>query len=184
MALQAIADIPPHIDGLLGKALTKIGLGQLHAQRLPLRLALGTGLVGRAGRRLLRRRDQPAGIQRQHRGHHRAGTPIALGELQRRIDTEGFGNRGQRTQGEGEGLLELQAAHFTGDFRQPQQAGGVLQVLFVAHRRVGGGQRIGDLLQPLLGLLPVQRGDSGGARGGLGDGQATEKQQGETGKSF
>ncbi|KAG1245196.1 hypothetical protein G6F68_015160 [Rhizopus microsporus] len=101
-------------------------------------------------------RDHPTGVQRQYRGHYRAGAPVAFGERQRRVDAEGFGHRRQRAQRQGEGLLELQAAYFAGDLRQAQQAGGVLQVLLVAHGRVCGGQRIGDLFQALPCLFPVQ----------------------------
>jgi hypothetical protein len=167
VAVEAIAHVAAHVHRLLGQALAEIGLGQLHGQRLALCFALGAGLfVGGAGG-TLRGRNHAAGVQRQHRSHHRAGTPVAFGERQRRVDAKGLGHRCQRTQWQGEGLLELQAAHFAGDLRQAQQAGRVLQVLLVAHGGVGGGQRIGDLLQALPCLFPVQcRCIGGGLRGG------------------
>ncbi len=73
---------------------------------------------------------------------------------------KGFSHGRQRTQWQGQGLLELQAAHFAGDLRQAQQARGVLQVLLVAYRCISGCQRIGDLLQALPCLFPVQCGAS------------------------
>ncbi len=156
MAVEAITHIAAHVHRLLGQTLAEIGLGQLHGQRLALCVALGAGLfVGGAGG-TLRGRNHAAGVQRQHRSDHGPGTPVALGERQRRIDAEGFSHGGQRAQRQGEGLLELQAAHFAGDLRQAQQAGGVLQVLLVAYRCVSGRQCIGDLLQALPRLFPVQ----------------------------
>ncbi|KAG1530020.1 hypothetical protein G6F50_017601 [Rhizopus delemar] len=46
-------------------------------------------------------RDHPTGVQRQYRGHYRAGAPVAFGERQRRVDAEGFGHRRQRAQRQG-----------------------------------------------------------------------------------